>query len=181
MAPVYPVWCLTGDEGRGLDWVGKIKRDEVKLWDQPFRGLSCRAMFLSKAQGLIFPLCAKTPTARFGNLLVFRGTFVVPGLLAEDRYWTALSKLYAEKPDSSAGEELLRQSAALDPNAFYVNIHLGSVCLRRGSREDALAAYRAALAHAPEGVFRRQIEEQIRRVSVEPLNQIQELRDPIFE
>jgi hypothetical protein len=138
-------------------------------------------MFLSKAQGLIFPLCAKTPTARFGNLLVFRGTFVVPGLLAEDRYWTALSKLYAEKPDSSAGEELLRQSAALDPNAFYVNIHLGSVCLRRGSREDALAAYRAALAHAPEGVFRRQIEEQIRRVSVEPLNQIQELRDPIFE
>jgi tetratricopeptide (TPR) repeat protein len=137
---------------------------------------------LGKRYGFDLPaLREATPTARFGNLIVFRGNFVVPGLLAEDRYWAALSKLYSEKPDISAGEALLRQSAALDPNAFYVNIHLGSVCLRRGSREDALVAYRAALEHAPEGVFRRQIEEQIRRVSVEPLNQIPELRDPIFE
>jgi hypothetical protein len=170
--------------GRGLDWVGRDrKRDEVRLEGPTFSGtILIGAMFLSKRYGFDLPaLREATPTARFGNLFVFRGSFVVPGLLAEDRYWTALSKLYAEKPDISAGEELLRQSAALDPNAFYVNIHLGSVCLRRGSREDALVAYRAALEHAPEGVFRRQIEEQIRRVSVEPLNQIPELRDPIFE
>ena len=170
--------------GRGLDWVGRDrKRDEVRLEGPTFSGtILIGAVFLSKRYGFDLPaLREATPTARFGNLFVFRGSFVVPGLLAEDRYWTALTKLYAEKPDIPAGEELLRQSAALDPNAFYVNIHLGSVCLRRGSREDALAAYRAALEHAPEGRFRRQIEEQIRRVSVEPLNQIPELRDPIFE
>ena len=93
---------------------------------------------MGKRYGFDLPaLREATPTARFGNLIVFRGNFVVPGLLAEDRYWAALSKLYSEKPDISAGEALLRQSAALDPNAFYVNIHLGSVCLRRGSREDA--------------------------------------------
>ena len=92
-------------------------------------------MFLSRRYGFDLPaLREATPTARFGNLFVFRGSFFVPGLIAEERYWTALSKLYSEKPDISAGEALLRQSAALDPNAFYVNIHLGTVCLRRGSR-----------------------------------------------
>jgi hypothetical protein len=171
-------------KGRGLDWAGRDReRDEARLAGPTFSGtILIGANFLGKRYGFDLPaLREATPTARFGNLFVYRGSFVVPGLLAEDRYWTALSKLYAEKPDIPAGEELLRQSAALDPNAFYVNIHLGSVCLRRGSRKDALAAYRAALEHAPEGVFRRQIEEQIRRVSVEPLNQIPELRDPIFE
>jgi len=171
-------------KGRGLDWAGRDReRDEARLAGPTFSGtILIGANFLGKRYGFDLPaLREATPTARFGNLIVFRGNFVVPGLLAEDRYWAALSKLYSEKPDISAGEALLRQSAALDPNAFYVNIHLGSVCLRRGSREDALVAYRAALEHAPEGVFRRQIEEQIRRVSVEPLNQIPELRDPIFE
>lgn len=108
----------------------------------------------SKRYGFDAPaLRDATPTARFGNLFVFRGSFFVPGLFAEDRYWTAMSKLYVEKPDIAEGDKLLRESAALDPKAFYVNIHLGSVCLRRGSREDALATYRAALEHAPEACF----------------------------
>jgi hypothetical protein len=59
-----------------------------------------------------FDLCSArvTPRLCFGNLLS-SGELCYSGSIAEDRYWAALSKLYSEKPDISAGEALLRQSA----------------------------------------------------------------------
>jgi len=53
----------------------------------------------------------------------------------------ALSKIYAEKPDLEAGERFLRQSVRLDPRGFFVDIELGNLYLKRGSRENALQAY----------------------------------------
>ena len=100
----------------------------------------------------------------------------------------ALCSLFArhhqsnEKPDLEEAERLLKQSAARDPDAFFTNIELGNVCLRRGSREDALRAYTAALQHGPnDSALRQAIQEQIKRVSMEALDQIPELRDPNLE
>jgi len=54
--------------------------------------------------------------------------------------------------------------------------------MKRCSREDALHAYTEALQHAPnDPVLRRSIEEQIKNVSSEPLDQIPELRNPFLE
>ena len=70
----------------------------------------------------------------------------------------------------------------MDPRAFFVNIELGNVCLKRGSREDALCAYNAALEHAPyDRDLRQSIQKQIQRVLAEPLNRVPPLRNPNAE
>ena len=89
---------------------------------------------------------------------------------------------HAEKPDLEAAEQFLRQSATLDPTAFFVNIELGNVCLKRGSREDALRAYTTALQFAPnDHTLRHSINDQIARVASQPLQQISTLRNPQLE
>jgi tetratricopeptide (TPR) repeat protein len=93
-----------------------------------------------------------------------------------------LSKIYPEKPDLEAAERLLLRSVRLEPRGFFVDIELGNLCLKRGSRENALQAYSDALQHAPnDSELRRSIEEQIKRVSSEPLGQVPELRNPFLE
>jgi hypothetical protein len=122
------------------------------------------------------------PSARFGNLLVFRGTCACGAILAPGFYEDAISKIYAEKPDLETGERLLRQSVSMDPSAFFVSIELGNVRMKRGSGEDALLAYSDALQHAPNDPgLRRSIEEQIRNVSSVPVDQVPELRNPFLE
>jgi len=171
--------------GRGLDCVGcDPKRDEARLMSPVASGTILEdAKFMSRRLWWDAPaLRAATPVARFGNLLVFRGTFALPGKQAAALYFAGLSKIFSEKPYLEKAERLLSQSAAIDPSAFFVNIELGNVFLKRGSREDALRAYTAALEHAPDDKSLRQsIQEQIKRVSVEVLDQIPELRDPDLE
>jgi len=101
---------------------------------------------------------------------------------AQNLYYDARSKIYAEKPDLEEGERLLRQSVRLDPKEFFADIQLGNVCLKRDSRENALRAYSDALQHASNdpGLV-RSIEKQIRLVSSEPVAQVPELRDPFME
>lgn len=104
------------------------------------------------------------------------------GIFAQNLYYDARSKIYAEKPDLEEAERSLRQSVRLDPKEFFADIQLGNVCLKRDSRENALRAYSDALQHAPnDPELVRSIEEQIRRVSSEPLGQVPELRDPFME
>ena len=114
---------------------------------------------------------------------MFRGTFALPGKQAATLYFAGIRKIYlADTPDLELGERLLRQSAEIDPSAFFVNIELGNVRLRRGSREEALYAYTAALEHAPnDRVLRDSIQEQIQRVSTKPLDEIPPLRNPSAE
>jgi tetratricopeptide (TPR) repeat protein len=113
---------------------------------------------------------------------VFRGTFNCSVLFASNLYFEALAKIYDEKPALETAEQLLRQSISLDPSPFFVHIRLGNLCLKRGSREDALTAYSDALQYAPaDSELRRSIREQIKRVSVDPLDKIPELRSPQTE
>jgi tetratricopeptide (TPR) repeat protein len=170
---------------RELDYVGfNSKRDEALLGSPVWSGtiiidateLGRRSWWDNAA------FRQATPVARFGNVMVFRGTFAVPGAQAETLFILALRKLYAEKPDLETAEILLKQSALADPNAFFVNIELGNVCLRRGFRQDALSAYREAFEHAPsDEALRHSIQEQITRVSVEALDRVPVLHNPILE
>ncbi|HEY6945470.1 MAG TPA: hypothetical protein VI431_10055 [Candidatus Acidoferrum sp.] len=175
----------TEEKARHLDWIGRDKqRDQGRLTSPVFTGtILIRAAFLGKRPFWDLPdLRRATPTARFGNLLVFRGTFNCSGILAPNLYLDAMSKIYAEKPDLEEAERLFRQSVLLDPTEFFADISLGNVCVKRGSREDALRAYSDALQHAPnDPELVRSIKEQIRRVSSESLGQVPELRDPFME
>jgi Dolichyl-phosphate-mannose-protein mannosyltransferase len=172
-------------KARHLDWLGRDKkRDEARLSSPDFSGtILINGRFLGEKPFWDTPNLRHTaPTARFGNLLVFRGTFDCGGIFAMNLYFDAVSKIYAEKPDLEEGERLLRQSVRLDPREFFADIELGNLCLKRGSRENALHAYSAALQHAPnDPELRRSIEEQIRGVSSEPLGQVPELRNPFLE
>ena len=166
-----------------LDWLGRdLKRDDARLNSPIFSGtILADARNLGKKPFWDTPsLRNVVPSARFGNLLVLRGTF--PSYLAGKFYFDALEKIFAEKPDLEAAERLLRQSLASDPTAFFVDIQLGNVCVKRGSRDCASRAYSDALQHAPnDSQLRGLIGAQIKRVSSEPLNQIPDLRDPFME
>jgi len=168
-----------------LDWLGRdLKRDEPRFASPLFKGaVLIDARFLGKKPFWDSSSLRETaPNARFGNLLVFRGTCNCGPTLASLPYEDAVAKLYAEKPDWEEAERLLRQSVALDPSAFFVFVDLGNVSLKKGAREGALRAYSEALRRSPpDAELRRQIQEQIRRVTSEPLDRIGELRDPFLE
>ncbi len=123
-----------------------------------------------------------TPAARFGNLFVYRGTFLLPGDAAAALYFHGIAKVYADKPDLDAAEQAFRQSLELDPTAFFVNIELGNLLLKRGAREPALLAYSDALKRAPEDqLFRQPIEQQIARFGDPSFLEIPPLRNPFLE
>jgi hypothetical protein len=175
---------LPEERGRRLDWLGHDpKRDEPRIISPVFWGtVAMDARFLGKKPFWDSAYLRDAAVARFGNLLIFQGRCSCGGLLAQGRYKDALSMIYREKPDFEAGERLLRQSVSLDPSAFFAFIELGNVCMKRGAREDALQAYSDGLRHSlNDPALRRSIEEQIRRVSSEPLNQLPELRNPFLE
>jgi tetratricopeptide (TPR) repeat protein len=122
------------------------------------------------------------PVARFGNLFVYRGTFSSPPDAAAALYFHGIAKLYTEKPDLAVAEQSFRKSLEMDPAAFFVDIELGNVLLKRGARNEALQAYWDALKHAPDDPFFRQpIEKQIARFSTTAITEIPALRNPFLE
>jgi hypothetical protein len=171
---------------RRVDWLGRdLERDEARLSSASYTGtVLINATFVGpKPFWDAAPLRARVPTARFGNLLIYQGPCSCAAVFAGDLYGLSLSKIYAEKPDLQAGQRLLRESANLDPTAFFVWIELGNLSRQLGSRGDGLRDYSEALRYAPADDLqvRRSLQEQIQRVSTEPLNQIPDLRDPFLE
>ena len=93
-----------------------------------------------------------------------------------------MAKVFSETPDLPGAERLLRESIRLDPSPFFIYIDLGNLLLKRRARDDALRTYSEALRRVPGNPeISRTIEEQIRRISSEPLDRIPELRDPFLE
>jgi len=170
---------------RKIDWLGRdLTRDETRMNSIVFQGtvfapstrLGRRLWWNADA------LRASTPVARFGNLFIFRGNFDLSGSLARTLYASGVYKEYAEKPDLAAAEHLFAESVQADPGAFFVYIELGNLALKRGSREEALRAYKEALSRAPdERMARQPIEDQIARFSAENPGQIPILRNPQLE
>jgi tetratricopeptide (TPR) repeat protein len=166
-----------------LDWIGQDKnRDESREKIAGFSGyVLVDAKFLPP---LPFwdnaCLRAAVPVARFGNLMVYHGTFSAYNF-ASDFYFAGVSKVYSDKPDLKLAAERFRISIAQDPTAYFVYIELGNVLLKLGDRQGALEAYTGASQHALDSNERNLIDVQIKRVSSEPLAQIPDLRDPFLE
>ena len=85
-----------------LDWVGHdMKRDEPLFQNPIFSGtIIVEARFLGPSLFLDWSaLRAAKPVARFGNILVFRGSYNIAPILADDRYYRARVELFSDKPD----------------------------------------------------------------------------------
>ena len=122
------------------------------------------------------------PAARFGSLLVFRGTFDMAPFRSEALFSRAIQALYSPTSDPAQAERLLAESVALDPGPFFVALELGNVRARRGDRQGALQAYALARSNAPPGdVIVELLDRQMERVSHEPPASVPPLRNPIFE
>lgn len=124
----------------------------------------------------------RVPSARFGNLMIFRGPCNCQALLAPGFFFAARGMIYSEKPDLVAAEQMLKMSVALDPSAYFVYIQLGNLYLRQGLRDRALQAYSDGSRHASFDPERKQaLDDQIHRVSSQPFDKVAELRNPAME
>ena len=109
-----------------MDWVGRdLKRDQARMLSPVWSGtIITEAKLISRLLSWDAPaLRAAPPVARFGNLLVFRGQFSMPGKQAVELYLLRNDKIYAEHPDFNLAESLFEQSAAADPKAFLSTSH----------------------------------------------------------
>ncbi len=169
-----------------LDWVGHdMQRDESLFQSPLFSGtIIVQARYLGPSPFYdLGVLRSAKPSARFGDVLVFRGSYNIAPLLAPDRSYRARVELFSDKPDLAKAERLFRQATDFDPSGFWDFIELGNIYLSRGSRDQALAAFTAARDHSPAGtVFRRDLDNHLRFFnSSVPTSQIPALRDPSLE
>jgi len=170
---------------RGIDCFGS---DKVR--DRPLEALPERSGTIFVHPYFLLPtnywdrpaLREAQPAKRFGNLFVFQGTFHLPGQAAAALYGQGLDYTFGEKQDDVAAEKAFRCSVELDPTAYFVHIQLGNLYLKRGSREQSVQAYSTALKYAPnEPQLRSALQNQIQRVSRDPLAGVTPLRDPYME
>jgi tetratricopeptide (TPR) repeat protein len=125
---------------------------------------------------------AAKPIDRFGVMLVYRGTFNLPGPRASRFSYRALDEEYSSQPDLPKAAEDLSKSLEILPNVYYRWIELGNIQLQRGLRGEALHAYENAAKYVParNGMV-GPIAEQVRRVSQEDVKSVPTLRNPILE
>jgi hypothetical protein len=172
-------------KGRDVEYLGRDMQRDLKRLSQPQRSgtIFVRSVFL--APNTFWDrraLREATPATRFGNVFVYRGTFLSPADAAAYLYFHGIEKHYADKPDDAAAEEAFQQSAEMDPTAFFVHVELGNLLLKRGAREGALRAYSDALKYAPEdALIRRPIAQQIERIADHPDGEIPPLRNQFLE
>lgn len=170
---------------RGVDCFGSDK-----VHDRPLESLPERVGPILVSPDYLFrksywdraALREAQPAKRFGNLFVFEGTFYLPGQAAAALYWQGVDYTFGERPDEVEAEKAFRRSAELDPSAYFVHIQLGNLYLKRGSREQSVRSYSDALKYAPdEPQLRAALQNQIQRVSRDPLAGVTPLRDPYME
>jgi len=121
-----------------------------------------------------------TPTARVGNLLIYHGTYHLPGYVAVAMYWRAKLLTYHEPKDLVRAEKLMRQVIELEPTDYTSAIDLGNFALKRQDIPAALSWYRRALANAPPR-FQANIAEQIAKLSSGSATSVSPLHNPSQE
>jgi hypothetical protein len=169
----------------GVHWVGENSEDETSQGESDYvtGTFFASAAYIAPSQywdNAVFR--EATPTARFGNLLIYRGTFYVPYQRAYRLYFDAMEALYSPEPDEAKAERLLAESFALDPRAFFVGIELGNLLAKRGARDEAVSAYLIARENAPRGdEIVDMLSRQIELLKGEPLETVPPLRNPMLE
>ena len=84
------------------------------------------------------------PTARFGNLLLYHGDFLLPRVTAGIVRFRAIHMLDESGSDKKLVEQYLLKAIALDPNSAIAAIELGNFALGRHETEQALHWYELA-------------------------------------
>lgn len=127
-------------------------------------------------------LLSVKPVQRYGNLMIFRGTFKLPGPRAYRLTNLALDAEYSETPDLAKAELFMTKSLNADPKIYYRWIELGNILIQRGKQEEALRAYENARTYAPAGdEIIGLLAQQIQRVSQEDSKSVPPLRNPVLE
>ena len=128
------------------------------------------------------PLLAAKPVQRYGNLLIFQGTFTLPSPRAVRLVYRALDAEYSEMPDLAKAELYMTKSLEANPKIYYHWLELGNILIQRGKRDEALRAYENAKTYAPAGdEIIGLLTRQIQRVSREDPRSISPLRNPALE
>jgi tetratricopeptide (TPR) repeat protein len=121
------------------------------------------------------------PVARFGNLLVLRGTFRIPWRRSMAFYVEGLKALSYEN-DPRKAESLFAQAVRLYPAHYPAAVEWGNLLARRGAREEAIRAFEQARVQAlPGDPLRERLAEQVRRLRREPPQSLPPVRDPWAE
>jgi tetratricopeptide (TPR) repeat protein len=128
------------------------------------------------------PLLATKPVQRYGNLMIFRGTFTLAGPRAFRLADRALDAEYSETPDLARAELLMTRSLEVNPKAYYRWIEMGNILIQRGKRDEALRAYENARSYAPAGdEIVGLLTQQIQRVTQQDSKSVSPLRNPVLE
>ena len=176
---IYPMMVVER-KSRNLDWIGKDnERDAEEINNEVLTG----TIFVGARQVQSKPAFREaTPIARFGNLFVFRGTFLDPDTKVLRLALRAKNKIYTTEPDIEGAIKLLSEAVAIDPKKFQHALELGNQYIKVGNREGALGAYQTAKDNAPaDEPIGELLSRQIERVTTEPLEQILPLRNPKIE
>jgi hypothetical protein len=129
------------------------------------------------------PMQKIEPSERFGNLLIFRGSFNLPISHSMRFYWRGLESLYDPKRGPAKAFVFFQRSADLHPNFYPVWIELGNLHAQRTERDDAIHAFENALQYAPQApTLRKILADQISILRTAPdITTIHPLRDPFTE
>jgi hypothetical protein len=123
------------------------------------------------------------PSERFGNLLIFRGSFNLPIAHANRFYWRAW--IVCTIPNVVLRRRSFCSNARpdLNPNFYPAWIELGNLHAQRAERDDAVHAFENALQHAPQvPTFRKILADQISILRTAPdITTIHPIRDPFTE
>jgi hypothetical protein len=72
-----------------------------------------------------------TPAARFGDLMIFHGSFHLPGYVALQMYFRARELTYLNPPNPLKAEALFHMVIELEPRSYTARIELGNYALKR--------------------------------------------------
>lgn len=122
------------------------------------------------------------PVARFGNMLVYRGTFHLPEWRAWCLYMQGLNALYANTPDYAEAERLFEKVLELRPMMVGSAVDLGNLAAKRGDRQTALRGYRIARDYTSlEDGTRARLEQQIAQLATSDPRSLAPVRNPWME
>ena len=122
------------------------------------------------------------PAARFGNLLLYHGDYLLPRVTARMVRFRALHMLDEAGSDKKLVEQYLLKAIALDPDSAIAAIELGNFALGRHETEQALRWYELARkdAAAENPDVLAAVEQQIQVVKSTPSG-APPLRNPVKE
>jgi tetratricopeptide (TPR) repeat protein len=128
------------------------------------------------------PLLTAKPVQRYGNLMIFHGTFKLSGPRAFRLADRALDAEYSETPDLAKAQLPMTRSLEVDPKVYYRWLEMGNILIQRGKRDEALKAYENARTNAPAGdEIVALLTQQIQRVSQQDPKSVVPLRNPGLE